>query len=223
MKDRNLKIISGFSSFVLLITLIIKLKHVPGGMILSGLFLGMIVIIGILFICLAIAPLMRLIFKKYSFFTLYLLTTAVGFSIFHYQLYSPTLKITVPNGYKGEVILVLSKVKDNILEVDSNGIGYLNQWTFDKTYSPPAVVDKNGTNIYDLCVGFDPSSFLGKGATCCIGGREIKTMNFEIVPKEKKGQKQYYSKDITTLVNKKLVLFLNSDEHTKINSASTKN
>ena len=38
--DNKLKIIFGITSVALLSTLIIKLKYVPGGMILSGLFLG---------------------------------------------------------------------------------------------------------------------------------------------------------------------------------------
>ena len=57
----------------------------------------------------------------------------LSFVGFHYQLFSPTLEIRVPNGYVGEIDLVLSVVDENMLTVDSNGIGYLNSWTFFKT------------------------------------------------------------------------------------------
>ena len=59
----------------------------------------------------------------------------VGFFAYHYHLYSPTLKIIVPDGYTGEVNLVLSNVDKNILTLDNNAIGYLTKWTFNKTYS----------------------------------------------------------------------------------------
>ena len=93
------------------------------------------------------------------------------------------------------------------MRVDTNGIGYINQWTFDHTYTKPEVVDKNGTSMNAFCVGFNPSTFWGKWKTCCVEGKEIESLDFEMVPKEKTGKKQYYSKDLTTLVNKDLVIF----------------
>jgi hypothetical protein len=127
MTDRKLKILFGLLSVVLLITLLFKLTTVPGGMILSGLFLGGMYIFGIIIVCLILSVLLKLIFKKTSYLTLMLVTTSISFLAFHYQLYSPTLTIIVPNNYKGEINLVLSNVDDNILTVDSNGIGYLNK------------------------------------------------------------------------------------------------
>jgi len=94
-------------------------------MILSGLFLGGMMIVGIIIGCLTLSGLVRLIFKRISFLTILFITTTISFLAFHYQLYSPTLTIKVPNGYKGKINLVLSNVKDNLLTVDSNGIGYL--------------------------------------------------------------------------------------------------
>lgn len=223
MKDRTLKILLATLSLGLFVTLVIKLTTVPGGMILSGLFLGAIVLIGILLGSLAVAFILKLIFKNNSYLTLYAITTAIAFLAFHYVLYSPTLKIIVPEGYQGKVTLVLSNVKDNILTIDSNGIGYLNRWTFDKTYSIPQVVDKKGANMNNLCVGFNPAVFWGKGTTCCINGQEIETLNFEIVPKEKHRKKQYYAKDLTVIVNKNLVLFVKPDGHQTIDTALLKN
>src|SRR5690606_14068814 len=173
--DRKLKIIFGILSVVLLTTLLIKLTNVPGGMILSGLFLGGMMIVGIIIGCLILSGLLKLIFKKTSFLTILSITTTFSFLAFHYQLYSPTLKIIVPNGYKGEINLILSNVKDNILTVDSNGIGYLNEWTFNKTYSRPIVEQLDGKNLDKNLVGFNPSTFFG---TSIGGGNAIKSLRF---------------------------------------------
>ena len=209
MTDRNLKTIFGLLSAGLLTTLLFKLTTVPGGMILSGLFLGGMYIVGIIIVCLILSGLLKFIFKNSSYLTLMLITTSISFLAFHYQLYSPTLTIIVPNDYKGEINLVLSNVDDNVLTVDSNGIGYLNKWTFNKTYTRPNVVQVDGKNLDKNLVGFNPSTFFGK----TVGG-EIQSLSFEIVPDDKIGQKQYYSKDIANLVDKKLVLFLDLDKHT---------
>lgn len=200
----------------MLISLLVKLVDVPGGMILSGLVLGSMLIVAIVLGCLIVAGVLRLLIKKYSFFTLFSVASAVSFLIFHYQLYSPTLKITILKGYNGEVTLVLSDVDDNILIVDSNGIGYINQWTFDKTYTEPIVVDTDGNNVNKRLVGFNPSTFWAKGKTCCIQGKEIHTKSFEVVPVEKAGVKQYYSKDLTVLIDTALVLTIEPDKYTRV-------
>ncbi|MBC3538687.1 hypothetical protein ACFSC6_19770 [Rufibacter sediminis] len=216
MKDKKLKIFAGLLSTLLLISLIIKLINAPGGMILSGLVLGSFVLVVFLLGSLIVAAFFRLIFKNTSFLTLFSINTSIGFIVFHYNLYSPTLTITVPPGFTGEVNLVLSNVEDNILKVDSNGIGYVNQWTFDKTYIKPIVIESTGRNITEHCVGFNPSTFWGKGKTCCFQGKQINTLSFEIVPSERIGQKQYYFKDLTQLVDTTLVLATSPDRYTKI-------
>lgn len=81
---------------------------------------------------------------KTSYLPILFITTSISFLVFHYPLYSPTLTIIVPNNYKGEINLFLSNVDDNILTVDSNGIGYLNKWTFNKTYKRPNIVQVDG-------------------------------------------------------------------------------
>lgn len=215
--DRKLKIAFGILSVGLLTTLLFKLTNIPGGMILSGLFLGGIMIVGIILGCLILTGILKLVFKRTSFLTLFFITTTISFLIFHYKLYSPTLTIKVPNGYKGEINLVLSNVKDNILTVDSNGIGYLNEWTFNKTYSRPIVEQIDGKNLDKNLVGFNPSTFFGTSIGC---GNSIKTLSFEIVPDSVLGQKQYYSKDFTKYVNKKLVLLKEPDKGIKSNEAT---
>lgn len=75
--------------------------------------------------------------------------------------------------------MVLSNVEENILTVDTNGIGYLNEWTFNKTYSRPIVEQIDGKNLEKNLVGFNPSTFYGQS----IGdGNAIRSLSFNIVP-----------------------------------------
>jgi hypothetical protein len=203
MRDRNLKILFGILSAFLLITLIITLTTVPGGLILSGLVLGGMFIIGILIACLLITLLLKLFIKKYSFSTLYFILISISFLAYHYQVYSPTLKIVVPDNYTGEVSLVLSNVDNNILTVDSNGVAYVSKWTFNKTWSEPEVFTTSGKKINKQCVGFNPSTFWGLSEFCCVDGKVIRSLSFEIVPKDKIGQKQFYSRGLAGLVDTK--------------------
>lgn len=214
MTERKLKIIFGLLSVGLLTTLLFKLTTVPGGMILSGLFLGGMCIVGIIIVCLILSGLLKLIFKKTSYLTLMFITTSISFLAFHYQLYSPTLTIIVPNGYKGEINLVLSNVDDNILTVDSNGIGYLTEWTFDKTYSRPIVKQADGKNLDEYLIGFNPSTFFGKGKTCCVENREIQSLSFKIGTKPHLEDEYFESKSLTELVDKDKTIFTELDKHT---------
>lgn len=141
--------------------------------------------------------------------TLLFITTTISFLAFHYQSYSPTLTIKVPNGYKGEINLVLSNVKDNLLTVDSNGVGYLNEWTFNKTYSRPIVVQTDGKNLNDYLIGFNPSTFFGKGKTCCVAKHEIQSLSFKIGTKPHLEDEYFESKSLTELVDKRKTIFTN--------------
>lgn len=201
--NSKLKIATGLISLGLLATLIYKLTDVPGGMFLSGLFLGGMWIIIILVVGLLLTWLTKLIFKKLPFWIIYFSLTVIAFAFFHYQIYSPTLKIVVPENFTGQVSLVKSNIAENILTVDSNGIGYLNEWTFNKLYSKPIVVDENGKDLTEQSVGFNPSTFFGLGTSASAEKNgEIKSLSFEIVPKDKIGEKQYYHTDLTKLVDK---------------------
>lgn len=165
-------------------------------------------IIGIILGCLILTGILKLVFKHTSFFTILFITITISFLAFHYQLYSPTLTIKVPNGYKGEIHLVLSNVKDNILTVDSNGIGYLNEWTFNKTYSRPIVIQLDGKNLDKNLVGFDPSTFFGKS----IGdGNAIRSLSFKIVP-DNKTEEKYYTLDWMDKVDEKLILLADPEK-----------
>lgn len=191
MNDLKLKYIFGLTSLLLLIGMLYKIIKLPGGLILPGYFMGGMLLIGILVGCLIITAIARLIFKRNSFLTLFAIVATIAFLGSHYYLYSPTLKIVVPKDYIGKINLVLSNVDKNILIIDSNGIGYINKWTFEKTYMPPVVVDNEGISLNKQCVGFNPSTFRGKGYhTSTRHPEKIHTLSFEIVPKDKAGQKQ---------------------------------
>ena len=205
--DKKLKLIFGISSFLLLVSLFFKLTKIPGGMILSGLFLGTMLIIGIILGCLFLAGFLRLIFKSKSFLTILFILTSLSFLAFHYQLYSPTLRIIVPNGYKGEIHLVYSNVEDNILKVDSNGVGYLNEWTFNKTYSRPIVEQMDGKNLDEYLIGFSSSAFFGKGKSCCVDSHEVQSLSFKIGTKPHLEGEYFQSENLTEIVDKKRIIF----------------
>ena len=135
---------------------------------------------------------------------------------FHYQLYSPTLIIKVPNEYRGEIHLVLSNVKENILSVDSNGIGYLTVWTFNKTYSRPIVEQVDGKNLDAYLIGFNPSTFFGKGKTCCVEKRQIQSLSFKIGTKPQLEDEYFESKSLTELVDKSKTIFTKLDKYSTV-------
>jgi hypothetical protein len=198
----KLNIIFGILSIGLFATLIFKLKDIPGGMIVSGLFLGGMILAGIILGCLIFTGILILIFTRISFLTLLFITTAISFLAFHYVLYSPTLTIKVPNGYSGEINLVLSNVKENILTVDANGIGYINEWTFNKSFTRPTVVQIDGKNLDKSLVGFNPSTFYGKSFG---DGNAIKSLSFKVITGNQMEEK-HYTLDWMDKVDKKLIL-----------------
>ena len=219
MAKRTTNILTGILSLGLLITLIIKLTTVPGGLILSGLFLGGMVLVMILISCLIVAFVLRLVLKNKSFWTIYFLTTILCFGVFHYKLYSPALTIVVPANYSGDVDLILSNVSENILKLDSNGIGYLNDWTFEKTYTRPVVIDENGNNLDSLLVGFNPSTFWGLGKSCCIDNEQVYSKGFEI--KKNKLDREFEARSLTDLVDRKLTKTFKPDKYTTIQTETT--
>lgn len=129
---------------------------------------------------------------------------------FAYKFFYPIqLTVTVPKGYQGEINLVLSNVDKDILTVDKNGIGYITKQTFDRNKAKPIVLEKDGTDVSDYCVGFNPSTFWAVGKSSYATEEnsseeniEIQFLSFELVPKDKKGEKQYYSTGLMELVEK---------------------
>jgi len=158
MKDSTLKYIFGLISSLLLIGLLYKITRLP-----ASLILGVMLLLVVLVVCLIITAVLKLIFKRSTFLTLFAIVTTVTFLTSFYYLYSSTLKIVVPKGYTGSVTLVLSNLDENILTLDTNGVGYINKWTYEKTYTPPIVIDNEGNRLNKQCVGFNPSTFWAKG------------------------------------------------------------
>ena len=220
--DRKLTITFGFLSVGFFTTLLFKLKGIPGGMIFSGFFLGGVIIIGIILGCLIFAGILRLILKRMSFLTILFISTTISFLAFHYQLYSPTLTIKVPNGYKGQINLVLSNVKENILTVDSNGIGYLTKWTFNKTYSRPKVKQIDGKDLDDYLIGFNPSTFFGKAKTCCMERREIHSLSFKIGTKPHLEDEYFEHKSLIEIVDKHKTIFKELDNYSTVGETTIK-
>ena len=214
MTKRTATILTGILSIGLLTTLVIRLTNVPGGMFLSGLALGTMWIIIIVLACLILTAILNRVFRTKSFLTILFLTTTICFSYFHYGLYSPTLTIVVPTNYSGEVNLILANVTENILTLDTNGIGYIDQWTFDKTYTRPIVIDQEGNNLDSLLIGFNPTSFWGVGKSCCIANEEVYTKSFKI--KRIKNETDFEFRSLTDLVDKKLAKTMRLDKHTLI-------
>jgi hypothetical protein len=199
--NRKLQIIFGPLALGLLITATIKLQSIPRGMILSGLFLGGILLVYILLFCLVAAGILKAIVRKISFLSSLAITSTLGLLWFHYYIYSPSLTITVIDGYTGPVNLVLSNSEHNVLSLDSNGIGYITKWTFDKTYIVPIVVEAGGRPINKLCVGFNPSGFWARSASKNLYSKTIHSLEFEIKRDSAKEKNIFYGKEIMRCVD----------------------
>jgi membrane protein implicated in regulation of membrane protease activity len=203
MAKRKLTYQLGLPFLLLLGGLLYQISFLPGGLLLPGYFLGAMYLAAVFAGCLLIAALAKLVFKRAAFLHLFLLAGIAGFVFCHYKLYSPILTVVVPNGYTGQVTLVLSNVEQDILRVDSNGIGYLTKTSFDRTYREPIVVNWAGRRLNPFCVGFNQSNFWANGsAGSSEQGEGISFLSFEIVPSEKSGQKQYYHTDLFGVVDK---------------------
>jgi hypothetical protein len=152
---------------------------VPGGMFFSGLFFGVFILFGIIIGCIIVTAIINVLLKKVNQLKIFYTLLTISFLYFHYFLYSPTLKITVPKGFSGYVYLKKSYVNKNQLILDSTGIGEITEWTFNKAYSKPIVVDTDGNNLDAYCVGYSNTSFYGKSvSTSSLGSGEA--LSFQI-------------------------------------------
>ncbi|GGH14868.1 hypothetical protein FAZ19_07095 [Sphingobacterium alkalisoli] len=135
------------------------------------------------------------------------------------MLYSPTSTVIVPANYSGKIDLVLADIKENILTVDTNGIGYINQWTFDKTYTRPIVIDGNGNNLDSLLVGFNPTAFYGVGQSCCIDKEQVYSKSFKI--ERNKTEETFKYRSLTDLVDRRITKKMKPDRYTIIQTETT--
>ncbi|MDR6923565.1 MULTISPECIES: hypothetical protein [Chryseobacterium] len=173
----TVKRISPVLSAFLLLYFLYQLKDMPGGGLFSGIFVSVVILVMVIGLILFLSFILSLIFRKTKFISIVFLTSIPVLIVSCYKLYSPTLKIIVPKGYSGEINLVLSKLSKNELTVDSNGIGYITQWTFDKTYTRPEVYDTEGKNLDNRLISYDKNKFWGQSFG---GGNTIKSLSFEI-------------------------------------------
>jgi len=208
MKTKILELILGIIALVSMSTLAIQLAKASTFM-LPSVYLTVIVIAALSVGSLIIAIIVKLSLNRGSFFATLCIIISIASVILIFKFYSPKLTVVIPDGYVGKITLVLSNVHKDILKVDSNGIGYITKWTFDRTYTKPIVLEANGTNVSDQCVGFNPSTFWAKGTFSVsnttnrnVEKVDIYSLSFEIVPKDKLGQKQYYNVDLIKLVDK---------------------
>src|SRR5690349_19421842 len=102
-------------------------------MILSGLFLGAMMLVAIIVGCLIFSGILRMFFKRISFLTLFFITATITFFRSHYRSNPTTLTFTDHNRYRGEIKLVLSNTDYNSLTIDRNRIRYMKKWTFNTT------------------------------------------------------------------------------------------
>ncbi len=173
----TLKRIAPVVSALLLICFLYQLKDIPGGVFFPATLISVVVFVIVIGLILFLSFILNLIFRKTQFISIVFLTSIPILMVTCYKLYSPTLKIIVPKGYSGEVNLVLSKLDTNELKVDSNGIGYITRWTFDKTYTRPEVYDTEGKSLDNRLIGYDKNKFWGQSFG---GGNTIKSLSFEI-------------------------------------------
>ena len=207
MKKYCFKLIIGLITVFLITLLIVQLINAPTFM-LPSVYLTGILIMAILLGSLIIAGIIKLMIKKVSLFIILCSIISITSITVMFKFYSPSLTIIVPKGYVGQITLVLSHVDKDILKVDSNGIGYVTRCTFDKIYTKPKVYETDGTDVSKQCIGFNPSAFWAitvpgtHRASNYQAGLEIDYKSFEIVPKDKHGQKQNYNVDLNRLVDK---------------------
>lgn len=160
--------------------------------------------------CLIVLGLIKMVIKRVSFFIAIFSVVTFASLILSCTVFESRLEIVVPKGFHGKVCLVLSNVNKNILNLDSNGIGYIDRKTYDKTYAKPIVKETDGTDITDQCVGWTNSTFWARGTySSAIPGvkvnKKIYCLDFEIVPIDKKGQRQDYFIDLEELVDTAII------------------
>jgi membrane protein implicated in regulation of membrane protease activity len=192
MKERKISIFSGIITTILLLFLFFQLLKAPT-FILPAWIVAVIIITVLLVGCYLISFVLA-IFFKIRFRLTYFISVSITAIVLIYETHSPVLKIIVPQNYSGQVTLVLSNVKENILKVDSNGIGYINERTFLKIYAEPIVVESDGTPINDRCERYNPHSFWtnGEGISSKYNLR-VRTLSFQI-----KSGRNYYPAHFNT-------------------------
>ena len=88
--------------------------------------------------------------------------------------YRPSYTIEIPKGYVGEVKLLLSKSDENILSINSHGIGYLNEKTYRNGFRPTII--KGGKDITKEITGYGMGTFISTQT----GNYKVEYVNFTV-------------------------------------------
>lgn len=205
MKKRNLNIALIIVSLISLGYLINLLLKLPAFMLVST-SMKIMILSTILIGSFIFGLILKFIFKKINFKTIFFSLLTICSLIGIVYFFTPTYKIIVPKNYVGEVNLILSNVKENLLILDKNGIGYINQKTFKQTFKP--IIIQNGNKINKRAIGYSPSTFWSKLITTTSDGKKIEALNFLIVPDNDNDndKKQNDNFDLIKLVDYELVL-----------------
>ncbi len=84
----------------------------------------------------------------------------------------------------------------------------------------PIVEQIDGKNLNDYLIGFNLSTFFGKGKTCCVEKHEIQRLSFKIGTKPHLEDEYFENKSLTELVDKSKTIFTDLDKHTKVSETS---
>lgn len=191
MRKISLSNLIAISALVASIVLGYEIYRLPT-MILSSVFLVIFGGIALYITCSLIAGLINLFLKESftaTFFIALFTLSVYGILTFH----KPTYEIHIPKDYYGEVHLVLSNLDNNVLNIDTNGIGYLNEKTFNKGFHPKIL--ENGIDISNRTVGFSNSSFWA-----IRSAGSYKSLTFNIKPKSPMPDK--FNPQISNFINK---------------------
>jgi hypothetical protein len=71
-------------------------------------------------------------------------------------------------------------------------------------------------NLDKYLIGFNPSSFFGKGKTCCVGKRQIQSLSFKIGSKPHLEDEFYESRSLIDLVDKDKTILTELDKYTTV-------
>lgn len=170
--------------------------------------IGAVVILVTLFIgSAAIAKLFSEIFYNLKFTLTFAVILSLASIILSYKVYTPKLTITVPKGFTGRITLIRSNLSKNVLNVDSNGIGYIRNRNFKRFDMNPVVLEVDGTDISSRTVGYIPSEFwvdtVIRAHPELNDQRMLKVsyVHFEVVPIGQEGRRHDYGIDLTGLVD----------------------
>lgn len=176
------KIFSWLLIIILFITLIVRMVNIPSA------FGNEFVLVVSIFFCLLfvliggpiLTGLTYFLFKKRSFGFVFRLWVSFILIGLHIYIYSPPLKITIPNDFSGEINLIVDPESKQNLNINENGIGYIKESILRKARGDkkPRVYFKSGKKIStDRIIGYDSIFFYGRSS---IEGKQVLT--FKILP-----------------------------------------